>query len=50
MVNPFRCALLLALMASAPPATATDDPRVEEIEFASHGAKLSGSLVLPRAG
>jgi dienelactone hydrolase len=50
MANPFRCALLVALIASAPPATATGGPRVEEVEFTSHGAKLSGSLVLPRDG
>jgi cephalosporin-C deacetylase-like acetyl esterase len=26
------------------------DVRIEEVEFVSHGAKLSGSLVLPRNG
>jgi uncharacterized protein len=27
-----------------------DDRRVEEVEFVSHGAKLSGSIVFPARG
>jgi pimeloyl-ACP methyl ester carboxylesterase len=50
MANPFRCALLLALMAFVSSANAADGLRVEEVEFTSHGDKLSGSVVLPRDG
>ena len=38
------------LLASPVPAGAEDGIRVEEIAFASHGATLSGSLVLPHDG
>src|SRR5688572_33292096 len=40
----------LVLLASPVPAGAEDGIRVEEIAFASHGARLSGSLVLPQDG
>ena len=41
-------ALLMPLLAR--PEDAAGNHRIEDIEFASHGARLSGSLVLPREG
>ena len=45
----FLLALFAPMPALAGPQT-LGDLRVEEVEFVSHGAKLSGSLVLPRDG
>ena len=45
----FLLALFAPMPALAGPQT-LGDLRIEEVEFVSHGAKLSGSLVLPRDG
>ena len=45
----FLLALFAPIPALAGPQT-LGDLRIEEVEFVSHGAKLSGSLVLPRDG
>ena len=45
----FVLALFAPMPALAGPQT-LGDLRIEEVEFVSHGAKLSGSLVLPRNG
>ena len=53
MVGRYWRVLLLALFALMPALAGPQPPgdvRIEEVEFVSHGAKLSGSLVLPRRG
>ena len=53
MVGCYRQIFLLALCASVPALAGSQtlgDVRIEEVEFVSHGATLSGSLVLPRNG
>jgi dienelactone hydrolase len=53
MVGRYWQIFLLALFASMPalagPQT-VGDLRIEDVEFVSHGAKLSGAVVLPRIG
>lgn len=39
--------LLAPVAAVAAPATASDGPRLEEVQFTSHGATLSGSIAWP---
>jgi uncharacterized protein len=53
MVGRYWQIFLLALCATLPTLAGPQpagDSRIEEVEFVSHGAKLSGSLVLPRNG
>jgi pimeloyl-ACP methyl ester carboxylesterase len=42
--------LFIAAPAFAASSASDDSSRIEEVEFISHGVKLSGSLVLPRNG
>jgi uncharacterized protein len=49
-----RCLWLIAMLASVPafagPVDDTGEPRIEPIEFVSHGVKLSGSIAYPPNG
>jgi pimeloyl-ACP methyl ester carboxylesterase len=46
----FLCALFAPMATLAAAQSTGDDARIHDVEFVSHGAKLSGSLVLPREG
>jgi pimeloyl-ACP methyl ester carboxylesterase len=50
MVRACLAALCAAIPLQAAPQDQDSEPRIEEVEFVSHGAVLAGSLVTPRSG